>query len=695
MSLDKIRNIGIIAHIDAGKTTTTERILYYTGKIHRIGEVHEGTATMDWMEQEQKRGITITAAATTCFFQNFVINIIDTPGHVDFTIEVERSLRVLDGAVGVFCAVGGVEPQSETVWRQANHYNVPRLAYINKMDRMGADFFRVVAEIEEKLKSRTLVVNLPIGAEENFSGMIDLLKMKAIYFNESDFGATYEEKEIPAEMEVEAQEWHEKMLDILTEFDDELMELVLEEKEVSLEKLQAVIRKATIENKVVPVFCGSSLKNKGVVTLLEGIVNYLPSPDEVKKAKALNLKKDTVEEIGPDFTKGTVALAFKIASDPFVDRITYTRVYAGTIKVGGHYYNPRTEKTEKIQKIFRMHANHREELKEAKAGDIVSLAGLKFTVTGDTLCNKNYPLTLENLTFPEPVMSVSIEPENMGEHEKLNKALEKLSLEDPTFRVKIDEDTGQTIMSGMGELHLEVLTERLLNEFKVKARVGKPQVSYRETILEEVLQIKEVHDKDMPGLGRQFGEVVLSLYPQKRGSGHSFESKVSLAKLKKEHQAAIKEAALGALGSGPILGYPVIDVKVVLEDGRELEGLETPVGFSIAAGKAIREGLEKGKPVLLEPEMKLEVITPDEYLGDVINDLNSRQGEIINISEKHNLKYVDAYVPLSSMFGYSTSLRSLTQGRANFSMEFHSYKEVPAEKVRKMIEKLMGKIDNF
>ena len=694
--LEKIRNIGIIAHIDAGKTTTTERMLYYTGKIHRIGEVHEGTATMDWMEQEQQRGITITAAATTCYFEDTVINVIDTPGHVDFTMEVERSIRVLDGAVGVFCAVGGVEPQSETVWRQATKHKVPKMAYINKMDRTGADFFQVVTEIDEKLGSNPLVLQIPIGEEENFEGIIDLISMKALYFDEKDFGLTYKSLDIPQDYKATADLWREKLLDCVSNYDDKLMELILEEQTVPEEMIIKCIRKATISDGIVPVFCGSSLKNKGVVTLLEGVVRYLPNPLDVEPVKVFlaNKKKEVIIEA--DESKSLVGLIFKIASDSFVDRISYFRIYQGTLNQGDQLWNSRTEKVERIQKIFKMHANHRSEIALAKAGDIVAIAGLKNSFTGDTLSKKALPVQLESIISPEPVMRVAIEPKSNAEQEKLDKAMKKLELEDPTFRVSIDSETGQTIISGMGELHLEVLSQRLLKEFKVSANVGKPQVSYRECISEKVESVEEIYDKELPGTsGRQHGHVVLQLSPGETGTGLVFESKVSFKNISKPNQLAIKEAALGSAGSGPIMGYPVTNIKIVLIGGKEIDKVSSDIGFKIAVGKAFRKGLEMGTPILLEPRMKMEIITPDDYMGDIIGDVNSKRGVVVNIAEKHKMKYIHAVVPLANLFGYSTKIRSLSQGRATFTMEFDSYVAVPGQIFEKMMQKMMGLLDNF
>ncbi len=693
--LEKIRNIGIIAHIDAGKTTTTERMLYYTGKIHRIGEVHEGTATMDWMEQEQQRGITITAAATTCYFEDTVVNIIDTPGHVDFTMEVERSIRVLDGAVGVFCAVGGVEPQSETVWRQANKHKVPKMAYINKMDRVGADFFQVVNEIDEKLGSNPLVLQIPIGEEDKFEGIIDLISMKALYFDEEDFGHTYKSLEIPEEYRKNAELWREKILDCASNYDDDLMELVLEEQPVPEELIIKSIREATISDGIVPVFCGSSLKNKGVVTLLEGIVRFMPTPMDIEPVTVLVGNKNKEVKIEPDESKSLVGLIFKIASDSFVDRISYFRIYQGTLNKGDQLWNSRTEKVERIQKIFKMHANHRNEIDVAKAGDIVALAGLKNSFTGDTLSKKALPVQLESISFPEPVMSVAIEPKSNAEQEKLDKAMKKLELEDPTFRVSVDSETGQTIISGMGELHLEVLAQRLLKEFKVSANVGKPQVSYRECISEKVASVEEIYDRELPGTsGRQHGHVVLSLIPGKAGTGLVFESKVTFGDISKPNQLAIEDAALGSAGSGPVMGYPVTNIKVVLIGGKEIEKVSSDIGFKIAVGKAFRRGLEMGTPILLEPTMKMEMITPEEYMGDIIGDINSKRGVVVNISEKHKMKYIHAVVPLVNLFGYSTKIRSLSQGRATFTMEFDSYVRVPGQVFEKMMQKMMGLLDN-
>ncbi len=683
--LEKLRNIGIIAHIDAGKTTTTERILYYTGVSHKMGEVHEGTATMDWMEQEKERGITITSASTTCFWRGHMINIIDTPGHVDFTVEVERALRVLDGAVGVFCAVGGVEPQSETVWRQADKYHVPRIAFVNKMDRIGADFFNVVKEIDEKLNGNPLVIQLPVGAESDFVGVVDLVKMKAIIWDSDVLGATFSEKDIPEELADQALEYRNLMIEKLADFDDAIMEKYLEGEEISEEEIKRVIRKATIDTKLTPVLCGSAFKNKGVQPLLDAVVDFLPSPIDIPPVRGVDPK--TGEEITRKASESEplALLAFKIMSDPYVGKLTYFRVYSGTLKAGSYAYNSTKGKTERIGRLLRMHANKREDVDVVYAGDIAAAIGLKYTTTGDTLCDEKHPILLESMEFPEPVISVAVEPKTKADRDKLSNALQKLAEEDPTFRVKYDEETNQTIISGMGELHLEIIVDRLKREFKVGVNVGKPQVAYKESIKGKVKQ-EGKFIRQTGGHG-QYGHVWIEIEPLERGKGFEFVDKIVGGVIPKEYIPAVEAGIKEAAESGVLAGYPMVDFRVTLYDGSYHEVDSSDMAFKIAASMAFREGAKKAKPYLLEPVMDVEVTTPEQYLGDVMGDINSRRGKIKSMSEKGNLKIIRAHIPLAEMFGYATVLRSITQGRGTYTMQFSHYDEVPKNIADKIIKK--------
>ena len=674
-----------MAHIDAGKTTTTERVLFYTGVSHKIGEVHDGAATMDWMEQEQERGITITSAATTCFwkgtssqFPEHRINIIDTPGHVDFTIEVERSLRVLDGSCAVFCAVGGVEPQSETVWRQANKYSVPRIAFVNKMDRSGANFLRVVAQIRERLNSNAVTMQLPIGAEDNFEGVIDLVKMKAIYWEEENMGINFEEKDIPQTMETEAKQYHEKIVEIAAEANETLMDVYLESDELSQEQIKEGIRLQTLANEIVPVFCGSAFKNKGVQTMLDAVIEYLPSPIDVPPIKGiLDDKHETEGERKSSDDEPFAALAFKIATDPFVGTLTFFRVYSGVLNTGDTVFNPVKRKKERVGRILQMHANSREELKEVRAGDIAAAVGLKDIVTGDTLCDQNNIITLERMEFPDPVISVAVEPKTKPDQEKMGIALGKLAQEDPSFRVHTDEETGQTIISGMGELHLEIIVDRLKREFKIEANVGKPQVAYRETIRSTLEKAEGKFVRQSGGRG-QYGHVVFKIEPKKAGEGFEFVNEIVGGVVPKEYIPAVEKGVVEQMENGIIAGYPVVDVKVTLYDGSYHDVDSSEMAFKIAGSIGFKEGVTKAKPVLLEPIMKVEIVTPEEYMGTVNGDLNRRRGILQGTDETPAGKVIRAQVPLSEMFGYATDLRSATQGRAVYTMEFEKYYEVPA-----------------
>ncbi len=686
--LERVRNIGIMAHIDAGKTTTTERILYYTGRTHKIGEVHDGAATMDWMAQEQERGITITSAATTCKWNNHQINIIDTPGHVDFTIEVERSLRVLDGAVGVFCAVGGVEPQSETVWRQADKYNVPRLAFVNKMDRVGADFFRVVREIGERLGHTAVPLNLPIGAEDSFVGVVDLVRMKAVFWDSDKMGAEYRIDEIPADLADQAEEYREKLLDAVLVHDDTLMEAYLEGEEIDEVKLKGCIRKAVLDIEVIPVLCGTAFKNKGVQTLLDAVVDFLPAPVDVPDIRGVHPDTEAEDHRPSSDDAPFAALAFKVMADPFVGTLTFFRVYSGVLEAGSYVLNSTKGKKERVGRILQMHANDREEIKEVRAGDIAAAVGLKSTTTGDTLCVESDPIILERMEFPDPVISVAIEPKTKADQEKMGVALSKLAAEDPSFRVKTDEETGQTIISGMGELHLEIIVDRMQREFKVEASVGKPQVAYRETIRSSV-KSEGKYVRQSGGRG-QYGHVWLEIEPLPPGSGYEFVDKIVGGVVPKEYIPAVSKGAEEALANGVMAGYPMVDVRVTLYDGSYHDVDSSEMAFKIAGSMALREGAMRANPVLLEPIMKVEVVTPEDYMGDIVGDLNRRRGKVLGMSERGNAKVVDAEVPLAEMFGYATSLRSASQGRATYTMHFKHYEEVPGNIAKEIVARVKG-----
>ena len=683
--IERYRNIGIMAHIDAGKTTTTERILFYTGVSHKIGEVHDGAATMDWMEQEQERGITITSASTTCFWKGMAgqydehrINIIDTPGHVDFTIEVERSLRVLDGACAVFCAVGGVEPQSETVWRQANNYNVPRMVFVNKMDRAGADFLGVVEQIKERLGGIAVPMQIAIGAEENYEGVVDLIRMKAIYWDETDLGTKYEEREIPADLQSLCEKWRQNMVETAAEADEELMEKFLKEEELSAEEIKKGIRSRTLANEIVPAFCGAAFKNKGIQALLDGVIDYMPSPVDVPAIKGiLDDGKETEAERPAKDDAPFAALAFKIATDPFVGNLTFFRVYSGVLSSGDTIYNPVKGKKGRIGRLMQMHANRREEIKEVRAGDIAAAVGLKDVTTGDTLCDKDNVITLERIVFPEPVIAVAVEPRTKADQEKMGIALGKLAHEDPSFRVSTDEESGQTIIAGMGELHLEIIVDRMKREFNVEANVGKPQVAYRETIRKVVEKVEGKFVRQSGGRG-QYGHVIFKLEPQKPGAGYEFVNKIVGGAVPKEYIAAVDKGVQEQMVNGILAGYPVEDVKVTLFDGSYHDVDSSEMAFKIAGSMGFRAGAIKANPVLLEPVMKVEIVTPEEYLGSVNGDINRRRGILQGSEDSAAGKIIRAEVPLSEMFGYATDLRSATQGRATYTMEFEKYKEVPA-----------------
>jgi len=684
-----VRNIGIMAHIDAGKTTTTERILFYTGVTHKIGEVHDGAATMDWMAQEQERGITITSAATTCEWDNHHINIIDTPGHVDFTIEVERSLRVLDGAVGVFCAVGGVEPQSETVWRQADKYHVPRIAFVNKMDRIGARYFEVVDEIAERLGHHAVPINLPIGNEENFKGIIDLVKMKAVLWHDEAMGAQYDVEEIPADLADQAQEYREKLLDAVLVHDDALMESYLEGADIDEAALKACIRKAVVNIDMIPVLCGTAFKNKGVQTLLDAVVDYMPAPTDVPAIKGVSPDDETREDTRPSSDDAPfAALAFKVMTDPFVGTLTFFRVYSGVLEAGSYVTNSTKDKKERIGRILQMHANERKEIKEVRAGDIAAAVGLKSTTTGDTLCIESSPIILERMEFPEPVISVAIEPKTKADQEKMGIALSKLAAEDPSFRVRTDEETGQTIISGMGELHLEIIVDRMKREFAVEANVGKPQVAYRETIRNSV-RAEGKFVRQSGGRG-QYGHVWLEIEPQEPGTGFVFEDKIVGGAVPREYIGAVGKGIEEAMQNGILAGFPMVDVKAALVDGSYHDVDSSEMAFKIAGSMGFKEGAAKAKPVLLEPIMKVEVVTPEDYMGDIVGDLNRRRGTIQGMHDRSGAKVVDAHVPLSEMFGYSTQLRSMSQGRANYTMQFEHYEEVPTNITKEIIASVKG-----
>jgi elongation factor G len=689
ISLDKTRNIGIMAHIDAGKTTTTERILYYTGVNYKIGEVHEGTATMDWMEQEQERGITITSAATTCFWKNYRINIIDTPGHVDFTIEVERSLRVLDGAVAVFDGVAGVEPQSETVWRQADKYKVPRICFVNKMDRTGANFFRCVDMIRTRLNAVPVVMQIPMGLEENFKGIIDIAKMKAYLYKDETLGAEYDIIEIPEEYKEESKKYHDEFIEKACDFNDSLMEKYLAGEEVDVDAAKKAIRQGSLEFKVVPVFCGSAFKNKGVQPLLDAVVDYLPSPLDVPPMTGINPKTEKEEIRRPSDDEPFSALAFKIASDPYTGQLTYIRVYSGILASGSYVYNSVKDSKERIGRLLKMHANKKEEIKEVHAGDIAAAVGLRSTTTGDTLCDESNIIVLESMEFPDPVISVAIEPKTKADQEKLGLSLQKLTIEDPSFKVKTDLETGQTIISGMGELHLEIIVDRLTREFKVDANVGKPQVAYKETINKKV-ESEGKFIRQSGGRG-QYGHVWLEIEPLGKGAGYEFENKIKGGVIPAEYIPAINKGVQEALTTGVLAGYPVVDVKVAVFDGSFHDVDSSEMAFKIAASMAFKDGAKKANPALLEPIMKVEVLVPEEFMGDVIGDLNSRRGKILNLEARAGIQVINAEVPLAQMFGYSTDLRSKTQGRANYTMEFLKYEQVPKVISEEIIAKSQGK----
>ena len=687
-SLEDTRNIGITAHIDAGKTTTSERILYYTGRVHRMGEVHDGTATMDWMDQERERGITITSAATACEWKGHRVNIIDTPGHVDFTAEVERSLRVLDGAIGVFCAVGGVEPQSETVWRQADKYKVPRIAFVNKMDRNGADFFNVLNMLEDRLGSNFVPVQLPIGTGETFNGLVDLVEMKAITYEEASQGVKFFEDEIPEDLMAGALEYREKLLETIADYDDGLLEKFLEGQEISPDEIRAALRQATIALKAMPVVCGSAYKYKGVQRLLDAVIHYLPAPADVEDVRG-SLPNSGEEVVHSARDEAPFSgLAFKVMTDPFVGRLTFVRIYSGTMESGSYLYNISTERRERASRLLEMHANDRTELSQAYAGDIVAVVGLKNTTTGDTLCDEQNPIVLEQIEFAEPVVHVAIEPKTRADQEQLHIALSKLSEEDPTFRVKLDDETGQTVMSGMGELHLEILIDRLFREFKVEANVGKPQVAYKEGLRKPV-EATGRFVRQSGGRG-QYGHVELEIKPGEPGSGLIFESKIVGGNIPREYINPVREGIVEAMTSGPVAGYPIEDVEVRLVDGSYHEVDSSEVAFKVAGSMGFKEGTKKASPYLMEPIMELEVVVPEQYLGDVMGDLNSHRGDIQGINPRSDAQVVQALVPLSETFGYATRLRSLTQGRALFTMQFSQYRAVPSNITEEIVAKVQG-----
>jgi elongation factor G len=676
VALDRVRNIGIMAHIDAGKTTTTERILYYTGRTHKMGEVHEGAATMDWMAQEQERGITITSAATTAFWNDYRINIIDTPGHVDFTVEVERSLRVLDGAIAVFDAVAGVEPQSETVWRQADKYRVPRIAFINKMDRTGADFFASVQSMVDRLGARPVPVQLPIGQEEHFRGVVDLVEMRATVWTD-ELGTTFEQQEIPPELAEQAHEYHHQLIEAVADHDDELMETYLtDEDAITPEMLRRALRRSTLDIAVTPVLCGSAFKNKGVQPLLDAVVDYLPSPLDVPPVHGVDPRTENELSRRPANDEPFAALAFKVMSDPYVGKLTYVRVYSGRVRAGERVLNTTTGKTERLSRVLRMHANHREEVEELGPGEIAAVVGLKQTTTGDTLAVDTAPIRLESMVFPEPVISVAIEPKTKADQDKLSTALQRLAEEDPTFQVRSDEETGQTLISGMGELHLEIIVDRLMREFTVDANVGRPQVAYRETIGRRVEKVEGRFVRQTGGRG-QYGHAVINMEPAP-GEGYEFVDKVVGGKVPREYIPAVDLGIQEALESGVLAGYPVVDVRVELFDGSYHDVDSSEMAFKVAGSMAAKEGLRRANPKLLEPVMAVEVVTPEDFLGDVIGDINSRRGRIEGLEPRGNAQVIRAHVPLATMFGYATDLRSTTQGRATFTMQFDRYEEVPA-----------------
>ncbi len=687
--INRVRNIGIAAHIDAGKTTTTERILFYTGVSHKIGEVHEGAATMDWMEQEKERGITITSAATTCFWKNHQINIIDTPGHVDFTIEVERSMRVLDGAVAVFCAVGGVQPQSETVWRQANKYKVPRMVFVNKMDRTGADFFEVERQINERLKANAVPIQIPIGAEENFKGVIDLVKMKALVWeDEAAMGSAYEEQDIPAELQEKADEYREKLIEAIAESDEELMEKYFAGEELTEDEIKKGIKAATLAITMIPMTCGTAFKNKGVQPLLDAVVDYLPAPTEVEAIKGEDPKTGEEIEVPADDNAPMSGLAFKIMTDPFVGKITFVRFYSGVAKKGTHIINSTKNKKERIGRLLRMHSNNREDVDEFYAGEIGAVVGLKDTLTGDTICDPERPVILERMEFPEPVISVAVEPKTKADQEKMAIALQKLAEEDPSFRVNTDEESGQTIISGMGELHLDILVDRMKREFKVECNVGQPQVAYRETIKKAVEQ-EYKYAKQSGGRG-QYGHVYIRLIPQEEGKEYEFVDLIKGGVIPREYIPAVDKGIQEAAQGGVLAGYPVENFKVELYDGSYHDVDSSEMAFKLAGSMAFKEAVKKADPAILEPMMKVEIEVPEEYMGDVIGDINRRRGQVNSMEDRHGLKIINTFVPLSEMFGYSTDLRSATQGRGTYAMEFDHYEEVPANIANEIMKERNG-----
>jgi elongation factor G len=687
--LHRTRNIGIMAHIDAGKTTTTERILYYTGKTYKMGEVHEGAAVMDWMEQEQERGITITSAATTAHWKGYWINIIDTPGHVDFTVEVERSLRVLDGAIAVFDAVAGVEPQSETVWRQADRYNVPRICFVNKMDRTGADFFRTVGMISDRLNGRPVVLQLPIGKEVDFHGVIDLVTMVAHYWPSDGMGEEWEDRPIPEDIKEQADQYRHDLLEVAADYDESVMEAYIGEKKVDNDLLRKAIRRATLSGEIAPVLCGSAFKNKAVQPLLDSVCRYLPSPADLPPYEGVHPSTHEPMKREPNDLEPFSALAFKIMSDPYVGRLTYMRVYSGTLKSGGQILNSTRDRKERAGRLLQMHANHREDKEAVFAGDIIAVVGLKQTLTGDTLCDPNDPVLLEEMNFPAPVIDVAIEPKSKADSEKLSIALQRLAEEDPTFRVHTDEDTGQTIISGMGELHLEVLVDRLIREFKVGANVGRPQVAYRETIKEPVQKVHIRYQKQTGGRG-QFADVVINAEPTGPGGAYEFINKITGGRIPTEYIPAVDQGIQEAMASGVLAGYPVVDLRVTLNDGSYHEVDSSEMAFKIAGSMALKEAAKKAKPILLEPVFDVEVVTPEEYMGDVIGDLSGRRGQIESMDQRGSDRIVKAQVPLAEMFGYATELRSRTQGRATYTMQFNSYKESPKSIADEVVATVRG-----
>jgi len=688
VSKDKLRNIGIMAHIDAGKTTTTERILYYSGRLHRMGEVHDGAATMDWMEQEKERGITITSAATTIEWKEHVINIIDTPGHVDFTVEVERALRVLDGAVALFCAVGGVEPQSETVWRQADKYGVPRIAFVNKMDRIGADFYNVLDMMKQRLGATPVPLQIPIGEGDLFTGLVDLVEMKAVLYNDSSLGALFEEGEIPKGLVEKAEQYRNEIIEAVSEYDDDIMERYLEGEEIGIDELKRAIRKAALDNKFTPVLCGSAFKNKGVQRLLDSIIEYLPSPADKGEVQGINPKTGEDAYRKPKDDEPFAALAFKIMVDPYVGRLTFIRVYSGAIEAGNYVYNTVSGKRERVGRILQMHANHREDIKNLVAGDIAAIVGLKNTRTGDTLSDDKKQIVLESMDFPEPVIAVAVEPKTKADQEKLSESLVKLSDEDPTFKIRTDEETGQTIISGMGELHLEIIIDRLLREFKVGANIGKPQVAYKETITRKA-EANEKFVRQSGGRG-QYGHVVIDIEPNEVGAGFEFIDDIVGGAIPREYINSVKAGIEDALQNGVLAGYAIEDVKVRLFDGSYHDVDSNEMAFKVAGSIAFKAAAKKAGPVLLEPLFSIEIVVPEEYLGDVIGDINSRRGKISGILPRKDAQVVSGLVPLSEMFGYATALRSLTQGRAIYTMKFSHYDKVPAAIAEEIINKSKG-----